>query len=50
MLSVYNSHLLAIKKQYAIYNKDYEMIKKIEEVKNDNQITKEMLDYKLKED
>lgn len=49
MLSVDNSHLLARKMQYAIYNNDIEMIKKIENIKNDNEITEDILNYKIKE-
>ena len=49
MLSVDNSHLLARKMQYAIYNNDIEMIKKIENIKNENEITEDILNYKIKE-
>lgn len=50
MLSVENSHLLAKKMQYAIYNNDIEMMKKIENIKSDNEITKEIIEYDIKED
>ncbi len=46
MLTPENSKLLAIKKQIAVYNKDYDMIKKIEKIKNDNQISEEIKKYK----
>ena len=47
MLSVKNSRLLAKKRQIALFNKDFKMIKKIEEIKHDDEITKEILDYKM---
>lgn len=46
MLSPKNSRLLAKIKQIAIYNKDFEMIKKIENIKNDDEITEEVVKYK----
>ena len=48
MLTPKNSRLLALKKQIALYNKDYETIKKIEKIKNDNQVSKEIKEYKVK--
>lgn len=50
MMSVENSRLLAIKLQYAIYNNDINMIKKIEKIKRDSDITKEIIEYKIKKD
>lgn len=49
MLSVEKSKLLAIKRQIALFNKDFKMVKKIEEIKHDDEITKEILDYKMVE-
>lgn len=46
MLTPKNSRLLAKKKQIAISNKDYKMIEKIEKIKNDDEITSEILNYK----
>ena len=45
MLSVENSRYLAKIKQKAIYNKDIEMIKKIENIKFDYEITEEIRRY-----
>lgn len=42
------SRMLAIKKQYAVVNRDDEMIKKIQNVKKDSDVTEEMRNYKLK--
>lgn len=49
MLSPKYSRLLAKKRLIALFNKDFEMIKKIENIKNDSDVTEEMLNYKLKE-
>lgn len=46
MLKPENSRLLAHIKQIAIYNKDFKMIKKIENIKSDDKITKEIINYK----
>lgn len=48
MLSAKNSQLLAKKKQIAILNKDFKMIEILEKIKDDNQITKEIIEYKIK--
>ena len=48
MLSPDNSRLLAKKRQIALYNKDFEMIKLIENIKYDYQITKEIINYNVK--
>ena len=48
MLAPDISRLLAKKKQIAIYNNDYKMIKKIENIKYGWQITKEITNYKQK--
>ena len=49
MLSPVNSRLLATKMQIAIYNNDYEMIKKIEAITSNKQITKAIIEYSKKE-
>lgn len=49
MLKADNSRLLAIKRQLALYNKDYEMVRKIENIKDDSEITEEMRSYRIKE-
>lgn len=46
MLKPENSRLLAKKKQIAIYNKDFEMVKKIEAIKKDDEITNDIINYK----
>lgn len=48
MLTVENSRLLAKKKQIAVYNKDIEMIKKIEKITTDFEITLDIINYKIK--
>lgn len=45
MLSLENSKYLTKLKQKAIYYKNIEMIKKIEKIKNDNEITDEIKNY-----
>lgn len=46
MISAYNSRLLSKIKQLAVKNKDYKMIKKIENIRHDYEITKEIKNYK----
>ena len=46
MLSPDNSKMLARKRQIAIYNKDFDMLKKIENIQKDNEITKDIINYK----
>lgn len=48
MLKPKNSKLLAKIKELALYNKDYEMIKKIELIKNDDEITEKIKNYSIK--
>lgn len=46
MISAKNSRMLAIKKQMAVQNKDFKMIKKLERIKDDKEITNEIIKYK----
>lgn len=46
MLSPENSRMLAYKRQIAVYNNDLKMIKKIESIKEDSEVTKEIIEYK----
>lgn len=48
MLSPEISRLLAYKRQIAVYNNDFEMIKKIESIKSDNEVDLEIMNYKSK--
>lgn len=48
MLSANNSRILAMKIQLAKANRDFDMMNKIEAVKNDEDVTKDMLNYKLR--
>lgn len=52
MLSPEISRMLASKRQIAVYNKDFEMVKKIENIKNEKEISKEISkeikEYKMK--
>lgn len=46
MLSPDNSRMLAYKRQIAVYNKDFKMIEKIENIKEDSEISKDIIEYK----
>jgi hypothetical protein len=50
MLKPETSRLLAYKKQIAIYNRDLDMIKKIENIKKEADVTPDIINYKSKED
>ena len=45
MLSPKNSRMLAKKRNIALLKKDYDMANKIEKIKNDSEITKEIRNY-----
>lgn len=47
MLSPKNSRTLALKRQIALFKKDFEMVKKIEQIKSDKEITQEIKNYNL---
>ena len=47
MLSPKNSRILALKRQIALFKKDFEMVKKIEQIKSDKEITQEIKNYNL---
>ena len=48
MLSPKYSRLLAKKRLIALFNKDFEMIKKIESIKYDYEITEKIINYNIK--
>ncbi len=49
MLSSKYSRMLANKKLIALYNKDLKMVKKIESIKYDYEVTEEIINYHIKE-
>lgn len=50
MLTPENSRMLAKKRQIAVYNKDFKMVKKIEEIKHNKEIDDEIKNYKVKKE